>query len=287
MLCVWYFQHNEGGVKTMAQIINALPPTQFDPIANSSNLYINGMGLTYINTMQLLIADGICRDSTNNDDMVVSTPNSIGTTLNFAFTGLNGLDKGTPATNTFYQIFAIADPTLYQPSGYIATLNTNAEPLLPFGYGLTRRIGYVLFNNIPNITPFVQFASSNTRVYQYDMSIIVLTNGNAVTFTNVTLAPAVPTNPFIYTPVWLSIIATPNAAGDTISIIPAGTTSFSNPSQPPYLYQASIAGVNFSGSNRVLAGRANNGGVIQPAIAYTGSLGDQWSIYVVGYEDTV
>jgi hypothetical protein len=141
-------------------------PTTYDPIINNAFfLYAYGMNITpVISTLTASISDGLMRDSTNTDDIAVNT-NGAGTILNLGINGLNGLDTGTATANTFYQVFAIADPTGYQPSGFIASVN--AAPLLPFQYGLYRRIGWLLLNATPTIEYFYQVGLDNTRFYQY------------------------------------------------------------------------------------------------------------------------
>jgi hypothetical protein len=264
-------------------------PTTFDPIVNGANLYINGMSLgvtDFVNTLDIF--DGLCRDSTNTDDIVVSTTEGF-TILNLGINGANGLDSGTFNTG-FYTIFAIGDATGYQPSAYIGSLNLDT-PVMPYGYDLYRRIGYIKAE-AGNITPFSQYGNSNDRIYNYVTAIQVLTNGAATTWTDVDLSAAIPNvnnsttpiNPDI--PVFMYLQGTPSSVGDLMSVRPPSSSSFTG--LIPITYQAPIAGVNISMTSEMLIGSAIFSGVTKPAVQYYGSSSsDLWNIFIIGYRDSL
>ncbi len=167
------------------------------PMVNAGSLYINGLHLLAGTTTSLTVYAGACRDITNQDDIVLAA----NTTLSIASNGVNALDTGAVASNTFYYVYAIgsslgANPDINidkqfstmangstilngtviaegqvtpQPAWSVtnnfqpATLLSlsSSAPTLPFGYDMFRRIGAVLTDGASHILPFWQEDTGN------------------------------------------------------------------------------------------------------------------------------
>ena len=159
----------------------------FEPIVNAGFLYCIGMQLANDATTPTTIIDiqpGQCRDSTNQLDINLgnylgfgqpqTTANTV-TKLNAAVNGANGLDTGSLAVSTWYYVYVIADPTGFKTTATIISKNTPAAggPLMPFGYGIYRRIGQVLTDGSSHILAFWQAGDQATRQYMWDAQISI------------------------------------------------------------------------------------------------------------------
>ena len=71
---------------------------------------------------------------------------SINLTLDITASGANGLDTGSEATNTWYSIWVIFNPTTNTTAGLLS-ISTDS-PTMPAGYTKKRRVGWV--RNDPN-----------------------------------------------------------------------------------------------------------------------------------------
>ena len=156
------------------------------PILNAGLKYINGLKLSF-NTVTLLdVAEGQCRDSSNVNDIEVEA-----LTINAATTGAGGLDQGSLANSTLYAVHAVDDSSRSNAGSAILSLSAD-EPLLPFGYDMNRRIGWVLTDGSAEILPFFQNGTASTRRITYDTLIEVLNAGNDTSFTDVDCSAEVP-----------------------------------------------------------------------------------------------
>lgn len=207
--------------------------TRSEQVVNAPSLYCNGIvpfnDPTTPNT-KIDVSSGICRDSTNTFDINLgnylgANPNissNTVTVINTAAVGLNGLDTGTLAASTLYNIFVIADATGYNTTGCI--MSTAAIPIMPFGYGIYRRIGYWSTDSTVHFNPGYIFGESVSRQFLYDkVQPTAVTSGNATSYTAIDLSALVPA--VDKTPVLLSVSLIPNAAGDSLSLQPTGSSS--------------------------------------------------------------
>jgi hypothetical protein len=116
------------------------------------------------------------------------------TTLNFGTTGLNGLDAGSIASNTWYYIYAILNPTTLA-TGYLASTSATA-PTMPSGFTIRRLLtavttlaGSAVLDNV------AWFNWGNKHTVQYDNTTadkVVLSGGNATSFTTVSASAVAP-----------------------------------------------------------------------------------------------
>lgn len=121
---------------------------------------------------------------------------SLSKTLDTAGTGVNGLDTGSLASNTWYYIYLIIDLGS-SAIGTSPTFNTllslnSTSPTLPSGYDYSVRIGAIRTKS--TVEEFRQFYQSDNSVYYTNTSIVdtpsdadcnVLLAGTVTTFTNV------------------------------------------------------------------------------------------------------
>ena len=130
-------------------------PTPNIPIVNKGLLYVNGFGVsqgtvnvnTGTATGTILVSGGQCRDETDTNDIIL--PNTT-YTINPFVNGVNGLDVGAlnATAVTLYYVYVISDSTSYRTPGTLLSLADGivANPTLPFGYDMYRRVGTVLSN---------------------------------------------------------------------------------------------------------------------------------------------
>lgn len=230
--------------------------TNFEQIVNSGLLYVNGMtasrNVTVPNT-QLDIAPGMCRDSTNTFDIVVGNylgvnpniPNDTVTTINILANGVNGLDTGTVAASTMYNIFAISDVSNFNNPACI--MSTAEVPVLPFGYGAYRKIGYWMTDSSSHLLSGYVYGQNSERKFLYDaIQATTITAGNATAYTAVSLSGLVPSVDKIG--VVLSIAITPNAAGNALFIRKTGGVG------DQYVMKGQVAAVQLIEESILMAG---------------------------------
>lgn len=172
-------------------VISANNPARYIPIVNQGNLYVDGLQTIQSGDFTQRIFAGQARDSTNSNDIVV--PNAL--QINIDTIGPNGLDQGILAPQTFYAVYVIGDSTGANPSAGLFSLNYKTSPLMPVGYDLFRRIGWMLTTATIQVKTvrLWQMGTGKTRTYYYDAANpIVLTNGHATSPTAVSVASAFP-----------------------------------------------------------------------------------------------
>jgi hypothetical protein len=147
----------------------------------------NYLKLTRINSGQISIGVGECRDSTDSVNVINPSP----LTVDISTSGAGGLDTGSEAANTLYTCYIISGS-----SGVAGILSTNqTTPTLPAGYQYFRRVGAVRNNSSSNILNFTQEGNANNRRMVYltnETTLRVLTNGSATSYTAVSLSAFMP-----------------------------------------------------------------------------------------------
>lgn len=204
------------------------------PIVNLGNLYVNGARLTYLTATTMSVGAGQVRDSTDTVDIIVggnvlsSTSNpggeqgtnnpvtaSAAVTINTAIVGAGGLDAGTIANDTHYDVFVIGDSRGFNNGS--ALLSTSATaPSLPLGYDSFRRVGSVLTSNAAALLAFDQRGNGLDRTMTYRTSIATdVTAGTSNTFAAVDVSASIPVGGItgIFKCVW-----TPAVANDTLEL---------------------------------------------------------------------
>lgn len=219
---------------------------------------------------------GQVRDSNDNIDIVISSSMKI----NAAINGYNGLDTGSLGASKMYSMFAIADSSNKNPSGYILTLQSNNIPLMPYGYDSYRLVGYWPTNSSNHFLAAYYAGNSNGRNLVYDASqATAITAGAATTYTAVDLSNLVPLPAAgINIPVSIAFNYIPNAAGDTFKLQPVNGTG------DGVTITGQVATVHVSGNVSVLAQLGSS----KPEINYKVSSGsDAVAINVAGFSFSI
>lgn len=200
------------------------------PVVNLGEKYIDGLRLAWASTTTITVAAGAARDSDNQADITLESA----ATVDISTNGANGLDQGSVANSTLYAVYVIGDSmrSSVSPGSGIATsnpvaaglLSTNAStPLLPSGYDMYRRIGYVLTSGAGAILAFYQTGNGHDRWMHYDASIATdITAGASATYADVDCTGSVP---LIDTIIELDCTFTPTGADDQLVVVPNGSTS--------------------------------------------------------------
>ena len=188
------------------------------PVKNAGEKYINGLNLTWTSGTVVAASAGICRDSTNTNDMNVSEALE----LNTALSGAGGLDTGTIANSTLYAVYLIDSSYGKAVESLIMSANHSA-PVMPYNYDMQRRIGFVLTNSNGTILAFYQVGNGSDRWMKYDVSVATdITAGASATFAEVDCTASVP---LINTIIDLDCEFDPTAANDELVIVPNGSAS--------------------------------------------------------------
>ncbi len=239
------------------------------PVVNAPNLYVDSLQLAYSTTTALTMAAGQARNSSNVNDIILSS----GVTINSAVVGeINGLDQGTFAASTFYAVYAVGDSTQNNTPGGLLSTSFSA-PQLPVGYDMYRRVGAILTDGSVHILKFYQYGTDKTRQMWYDVAISELSGGSATSFTAVDLATSVPP---IATNVIMQVVFTPDGATEVAEFLPYGSTA----SNGIVIFGCGVAAAQ---QGQVEIPCALNSSA--PSILYKVASGDTLSLSTAGYYD--
>lgn len=190
------------------------------PVVNAGFKYINGMRLAWASATTLTVSAGQCRNSDNTNDIVQSAA----ITINGAANGAAGLDIGSLANNTFYAVYAIADSYGNNDPSVIISADTSS-PLMPFGYNIYFRIGYVKTDGSAEFLVFRQEGTGLDRWMWYDAAIATdITAGSSATFAAVDMSGGVP-DLTVSSMVNILAVFTPTAADDTLELRPGSSSA--------------------------------------------------------------
>jgi len=179
---------------------------------------LTGLELAFISTTSISVAPGVCSDVTITNNINIAST----VTINAAVQGINGLDAGALAANTFYAVYAIGDSTLFNAPGALLSLSAT-QPYVPSGYDMFRRIGYVLTDGSEHILDFTQRGESLSRDMYYAAAIATnITAGASATFAAVTASASVPPSSV---EVFLKAILTADAGGTRTAAFKAASSS--------------------------------------------------------------
>jgi hypothetical protein len=208
------------------------------PIVNARQYYINGLKLAYLTSTTMTVTAGRVGNSSGLNDISVGLPLNVAATqtgvlpvdagtgtvtINTAATGAAGLDTGAMANNTFYAVYAIGDSYGNEPGSALISANLSA-PLLPGGYDMYFRIGYIKSSGAAAILPFRQDGCDLDRWMWYDAPIATdVTAGASATFAAVDASAGLPAA----TPTMVNwyCVFTPTAAADKLVLVPGTSTA--------------------------------------------------------------
>ena len=115
-----------------------------------------------------------------------ATPKTVNTGVN----GVNGLDTGSLAANTWYYLYAISNATGSSVAGLMSVSSTT--PTLPAGYTVSRRIS--TYRTDPSVHFYTQYQQDHWIFYDLDdgSANTVLSNGNSSSFAAVDCSSVIP-----------------------------------------------------------------------------------------------
>lgn len=158
----------------------------FNPLTRDA---IQGTTPVWASTTTITMGTLNCLDSLRTSLITCSS-----STLNFATTGLNGLDTGAIASNTWYYIYAILNPTTLA-TGYLASTSATS-PTMPSGFTIRRLLtavttlaGSAVLDNV------AWFNWGNRHTVQYDNTTTdkqILAGGTATAFTTLSASATAP-----------------------------------------------------------------------------------------------
>ncbi len=238
------------------------------PIVNAGVKYVNGLALTLLTDETVQIAAGAARDTTNTNDIILNEA----VTINGLAVGANGVDVAALAASQLYAVYLIGDSTKYQDAAGLLSLDAE-QPLLPFGYDMYRRIGWVRTDGSADLLQFWQYGEGQERMYYYDVGISELSGGAATTFTAIDLATSVPP---IVTEVLLDLTFTPDGATELAEFLPFGSAATAGIVR----FGTGVAGAQVG---MVMVPAQLDDGV--PKILYKVATGDTLTVLVAGFKD--
>lgn len=266
--------------------------TQYDnyavPIVNLPFYYINGAipSTVSAHTSQIYLSAGQMRDSTNTYDMNIGNFNgevnptataNVATTIDCTTNGLNGLDTGSLAASTVYNVFVVSDPVSGNPSGAIISLGApSVGPLMPFGYSAFRHVGYAVTSSGSVFLAGYTAGNNNARLFMYDAPISVGTTASEASYTAINLIKFVPLVNNL--PVYLNASIIGGSAGDTLSLQPGNATG------DAVVIVAAATTYAFKQQVLVLAQNTTISSVLSPTINYKNSGTDTVAILVGGFQ---
>jgi hypothetical protein len=239
------------------------------PVVNAPNLYVDGLAMSWATDETLTIQSGAARNSTDANDIEVSSA----LTLSNIVAGANGLDTGSVAASTMYAVYVIGSSLDVVVSASLLSLASSSTPTLPQDYDMYRRIGWVLTDGTSDFLLFYQYGTDKTRQYYYDVGISELSAGSSATYAAVDLATSVPP---IATTVIMDVAYTPNGATDVAEFLPFGSSATNGIVRFGY----GVAGAQVG--QAVIPCQLDSG---VPKIQYKVTSGDALTLLTSGYYD--
>jgi hypothetical protein len=283
------------------------------PVVNAGLSYVNGLNLIYqgggsiVATAKLVnMEPGQARDSTNTNDIILPEAldangdpiedqygNPVGAMINGAAIGANGCDLSAFSLTNLggWAVYVIGSSGSNQPSAGLFSQNQEV-PILPAGYDMYRRVGYIRVLNvggIPVIAQWYQEGQGEVRTYYYDLPVaqtVPLVSGAL---------------PVVYTP-WnlfappyadqliVDVSFTPTASTDRVSFLPFGSpAAAANPGTARGCVVFGGGGISFASESTFLipvTPELNLSGFLDPTVlvkvsATTNAL----VVYVTGFVD--
>jgi len=226
---------------------------------------IQGLNISYVGTTTFSVSAGVCRDSTNTNEIRLAAA----TTVTGTHVGVNGVDVAAIVASNVYAVYVIGDATNKVAPACLMSLNLTT-PQMPVGYNLYRRIGYVVTDSSVHFLKIYQVGNYNVRQYQFDGTQTLTASGTSATFATLDASASVPW--LGYVPVQFNTFFTPNAAGDEWAFRPAGSADANG---------IALGGPVASKESVDVFWTFVNGGEIDYKVAASGAVG----IYIVGFID--
>lgn len=243
------------------------------PIVNAPYLNAQGLEIARASATTLTVAAGRARNSSNENDIILESA----VTVNGAANGINGLDTGSLANATLYSLYLVGDSTLNNAEGAVLS-TSSSSPLMPVGYDMYRKIGYVRTDGSANFLLGYWSGSSNERLFMYDAPIATaVTAGSSTSDAAVSLATFVPAVNGL--PVYMFYDLTPAAASRILTLKPYGAVG------APFTVTSQVTAVHMTGVALVQAQLLS--GVPNIEYVWSAGGGDAVALNVAGYQYTI
>ena len=148
---------------------------------------VDGLEVSYTSASQVTVGAGACRDSANTLTIELASA----TVADLTVSGAGGLDTGSEAADTWYQVLVIAGT-----AGVSTLLHAGTgDPTLPSGYTHWRRVGWVRNDAAGDLLAFAAAGSGRRRRYRWledYTNLRALSGGTATTWTTVDCSAFVP-----------------------------------------------------------------------------------------------
>ena len=174
-----YQNVSAGASGTVWARISGFPPNYLDGLLVSDN------SVTLKN-----ISAGCARSDDDTFDIVSSGV----LTPNVSVSGLNGLDTGSQAADTWYSIWVIADSTGVNAVGSLLSVSSTS-PVVPGTHDKKRRIGWVRNDSGSDFYEYDCTSTGKDRLFMWNELATILellTDGAATSFTNIDISELVP-----------------------------------------------------------------------------------------------
>lgn len=195
-----YIRRNAGDTsyenRTVAQVRSDLSLDVF-ATANVSN-YIANLWVEWDSASEISVKSGLeCVDSTGAYYITLSSDQ----TVDISASGANGLDTGSEASNTWYNLYVVSKSSDTTDTKFVfSTSTTYAGITDPAGYDIGRRLPFVVRNNpSSNLLRFKLLSSVNnqTEFYWIDSetgsSIYeIVSGGTSTSFSSITNSASIP-----------------------------------------------------------------------------------------------
>lgn len=209
--------------------------SNFSPITYAQTYSLSGFESSVLSTTTIACYNGLCLSNDNRN--MISIQNSAGyTVLNMATVGLNGIDTGAIGASKQYALYAIADSSGVNPSGFILSLSLTGAFTAPSpstlggSYDSFRLIGYYLSNSSSQLISQSVVGDGVMKDSIYVNGILVLNAGTSATLVSIDLSAAIPSIPAVtfsnnITQYNATVSFTPATSADYVIIVPASTTA--------------------------------------------------------------
>ena len=175
-------------------------------------------------------------------------------------------------------MYLVGDPVTSNLSGCMISLN-QTTPLLPFGYSVFGKIGYVTTDASSHfLLGYWTAGIGSARTFFYDApQATAITAGHGTTYTNVNLITLVPAS--VERPVWISTSYVPATAGNTLKMQPGNATG------DAITITGQVAAIAVTSNSLLMAQTVVISTVASPVINYKeANASDAVAINVAGYQ---
>lgn len=243
------------------------------PIVNAPYLDVYGLEIAITGNTGATVQAGRARNSGNENDITLDAAVTLDATDN----GINGLDTGALANATLYSLYVVGDSSFNNDPGIVLSASAT-QPLLPVGYDMYRKIGYLRTDGSAHFLPGYFSGSRNERKFFYDAPLATaVTAGASTTDAPVALGAMVPA--VQGTPVYMFFDLTPAAASRILTLKPYGGTG------APWTVTSQVTAVHMTGVALVQAQLLL--GVPNLEYIWSAGGGDAVALNVAGYEYSI